>query len=105
MKNTHVFHMWFTRGIGTITCDSHMIHTWTTCELKHIWITCELKHMGITWESYMWIICESHVNHMWLFQIHMWTTCVSHQSHVGFYICIFRKGIVQVFWNVNQNAG
>jgi hypothetical protein len=27
MKNTHVFHMWFTRGIGTITCDSHMIHT------------------------------------------------------------------------------
>jgi hypothetical protein len=26
MKNTHVFHMWFTCGIGTITCGSHMIH-------------------------------------------------------------------------------
>jgi hypothetical protein len=69
MKNTHVFH------IGTITCDSHMIHMWTTCELKHMWIT-----------------CESYVNHMWLFQFHMWTTCV---SHVGFYMCIFRKGNIK----------
>ena len=70
MKNTHVkTHMWNTCGIGTITCVSHMIHMWITCELKHMWITCELKHM--------WITCdcsnstgEPHVFHMCVF------TCV-----------------------------
>jgi hypothetical protein len=31
---------WFTCGIGTITCDSHMIHIWFTCD-SHV------KHMCI----------------------------------------------------------
>ena len=33
----------------------------------------------------MWIICESHVNHMWLFQFY---TCEPHVKHM----CIFHKG-------------
>ena len=49
-KNPHVKHMWFTCGIGTITCDSHVFHMWVfTCVSVHMWFTCEphVKHMCI----------------------------------------------------------
>ena len=63
--------------------QSHVIHIWFTCEPHVNWYTCKNPHV-----KHMWITCESYVNHMWLFQFHMWFV-----SHVGFYMCIFRKGL------------
>ena len=63
LEQSHVFHMW----IYVVHMLVYVVHMW-----EHV--------------NHMWL---SHMNDMWLFQIHMWTTCV---THVGFYMCIFRKG-------------
>ena len=67
-KNPHVKHMWFTCEIGTISCDSHMIHMWI-----HMGFTCGFLHV-------FQFTCESHV----IVPIpHVSPTC---ETHVYFFI-------------------